>query len=144
MQRFVSLYQSRIFHLYGDATVTGEGLQSLTNERHSLPLSSKASSACHSYCDTGHPFIMVIYTDPWLHTYYRALSSGAVTTCFYDLGMSRLGFEHPTFRLRGQCSNPLRHRVGHLQGCCIVYIFVYITKTVCYLISNDIFVYIDH
>jgi hypothetical protein len=23
------MYQSRIFHLYGDATITGEGLQSL-------------------------------------------------------------------------------------------------------------------
>ena len=26
----------------------------------------------------------------------------AVTTCFYDLGLSRLGFERPTFRLRGE------------------------------------------
>ena len=42
-------------------------------------------------------------------TNYRAFSSGAVTTCFYDLGLSRRGFEHPTFRLRGQRSNPLRH-----------------------------------
>ena len=30
----------------------------------------------------------------------------------YNLGMSRLGFKHPTFRLRGQRSNPLRHRRG--------------------------------
>ena len=43
------------------------------------------------------------------HTYCRALSSGAVTTCFYDLGLSHLGFEHPTFQLRGQRSNTLRH-----------------------------------
>ena len=34
------------------------------------------------------------------------------TTCFYDLGLSRLGFKHPTFRLRGQRSNPLRQRRG--------------------------------
>ena len=33
---------------------------------------------------------------------------------FYDLCQSRLGFEHPTFRLRGQRSNPLRHRRGLL------------------------------
>ena len=26
-----------------------------------------------------------------------------------DLGLSRLGFEHPTFRLRGKRSNPLHH-----------------------------------
>ena len=30
----------------------------------------------------------------------------------YDLGLSRLGFEHPIFRLRGQRSNPLRNRRG--------------------------------
>ena len=46
------------------------------------------------------------------HTYCRAFSSGAVATCFYDLGLSRLGFEHPMFRLRGKHSNPLRHRRG--------------------------------
>ena len=28
----------------------------------------------------------------------------------YDLGLSRLGFEHQTFRLRGERSNPLCHR----------------------------------
>ena len=43
------------------------------------------------------------------HTYGRAFSSGAVTTCVYDLGLSRLGFEYSTFRLRGQRSSPLRH-----------------------------------
>ena len=32
----------------------------------------------------------------------------------------------------------------HLQGSGIVYIFVYITKSVFYLISNLIFVYINH
>ena len=31
--------------------------------RHSWPLSSEGSS--HLYCDTGHPFIMVISEDPW-------------------------------------------------------------------------------
>ena len=49
---------------------------------------------------------------PMTHTCCRAFSSGAVTTCFYDSGLSRLGFKHPTFRLRGQRSNPLRHRRG--------------------------------
>ena len=43
--------------------------------------------------------------------------SGAVTNCFYDLGLSRLLFEHPTFRLRGERSNPLCHRRN--------YIFIY-------------------
>ena len=54
--------------------MTGEGLQILTYARHSWPLSSEGSLACHTYCDTGHPFIMVNYL-------------------FY-LGLSRLGFEH--------------------------------------------------
>ena len=48
------------------------------------------------------------------HTYCRASGSGAVTTCFYDLRLPRLGFKHPTFRLRGERSNLLRHRRGHL------------------------------
>ena len=46
------------------------------------------------------------------HTYCRAFSSGALTVCFYD--RSRLGFKHPTFRLRGECSNTLRHRRGNV------------------------------
>ena len=55
---------SRIFHSYGDVTITGEGLQILTYARHSWPLSSEGSLACHTYCDTDHPFIMVISKDP--------------------------------------------------------------------------------
>ena len=56
---------SRIFHSYGDVTITGEGLQILTYARHLWPLSSEGSLACHTYCDTGHPFIMVISEDLW-------------------------------------------------------------------------------
>ena len=37
----------------------------LTNARHLWPLSSEGSLACHTYCDTWHPFIMVISEDPW-------------------------------------------------------------------------------
>ena len=55
---------SRIFHSYGDVFIAGEGLQILTYARHSWPLSSERSLACHTYCDTGHPFIMVISEDP--------------------------------------------------------------------------------
>ena len=46
------------------------------------------------------------------HTICRAFGSAAVTACFYDLGLSRLGSELPTFRLRGEHSNLLRHRRG--------------------------------
>ena len=34
-------------------------------DMHSWPLSSEGSLACHTYWDTGHPFIMVISEDPW-------------------------------------------------------------------------------
>ena len=53
---------------------------------------------------------MVIPKDRDTHTFYWAFSSVDITTCFYDLGLSWLGFEHPTFRLRGERFNPLRHR----------------------------------
>ena len=38
----------RIFHLYGDVTIAGEGLQILTYARHVWPLSSEGSLACHT------------------------------------------------------------------------------------------------
>ena len=41
-------------------------------------------------------------------TYCRAFSSGAVTTCFHDWGLSWPGFEHLIFRLRGRRSKPSR------------------------------------
>ena len=56
---------SRIFHSYGDVTIADEGLQILTCARHSRPWSSEGSLTCHTYGDTGLPFIMVISEDPW-------------------------------------------------------------------------------
>ena len=56
---------SRIFQSYGAVTNTSEGLQSLTCTRHSWPLNSDGSSKCHTYCDTGQFFIIVISEDPW-------------------------------------------------------------------------------
>ena len=44
--------------------MTGEGLQNLTYPRHSWPLNSEGSLVCHTYRDTGHPFMMVIPEDP--------------------------------------------------------------------------------
>ena len=54
---------------------------------------------------------------PVTNTFCRAFSSGAVTTCLYDLGLSWLGFEHPTFRLLGERSSPVRHRRNPLSFC---------------------------
>ena len=74
------------------------------------------SLACHVYCGTGHPFIMVISEDPWHSHLLPSVKPWAITTWFCDLGLSRLEFEHPTFRLRGLCSNLLRYRGGlHLR-----------------------------
>ena len=56
---------------------------------------------------------MVISMAPQTHTYFRAFSIEAITTRFYVLGLSRLGFEHITFHLRGERSTPLRHRRGN-------------------------------
>ena len=60
--------------------ITGEEPQILTFAQHSWPLSSEGSLACHTSYD-----IMVISKDPW-------------HSCFNVLGLSRLGFKHPTFR----------------------------------------------
>ena len=62
------LSHSRIFHSYGDITITSEGLQIFTYDRHSWPMSSEGSFECHTYCDMWHLFIMVISEDP-LHSH---------------------------------------------------------------------------
>ena len=55
---------------------------------------------------------------PMSLTLALAFSSGAFTTytCLSDLDQSRLGFEHPSFRMRNECSNRLHHRRGLLIG----------------------------
>ena len=59
------LSHSNLFHSFGYVTIAGEGLQILTTyARHLWPLSSEGSLASHTYCDTGHPFMMVISKDP--------------------------------------------------------------------------------
>ena len=55
--------------------------------RHSWPLSTKGSLAYHTYCDMGHPFLMVIAEDPW------------------NSHVSRRRLELPTISIQGKCSN---------------------------------------
>ena len=50
----------RNFHSFGDLTIADEGPQMLTHAWQLWPLNSEGSLACYTYCDTGHPFIMVI------------------------------------------------------------------------------------
>ena len=59
----------------------------------------------------GASVYMAISEDPW-NSCCRAFGSEAVTTCFCDLGLLQLGFEHPTFRMRGESSNRLRQIGG--------------------------------
>ena len=47
------------------------------------------------------------------------LAVALLLPCFYDLGLSRLGFKHKIFGFRGQRSNPLRHR----RGLIVIYLF---------------------
>ena len=104
---FFSSY-SRIFQSFGDVTIDGKGLQILTYARHLWPLSSEGSLARHTYCDTGHP-IIIIPEEPWHSHLTPSVWQWSCHYLFLRLGLSRLGFEHPTFRLRGQRSNPMRH-----------------------------------
>ena len=67
----------------------------------------------NSLWDGGHPFNMTISENPWTHTHIRTFGIGAVTTCFNDLGLLRLGFKHSLFCSRGELSNPLRNRLGY-------------------------------
>ena len=54
---------------------------------------------------------MVISEDPWpSHLLLRVWQWGCHYTCFYDSGLLRLGFGHPTFHLRDERSNSLPHR----------------------------------
>ena len=66
------LSHSRIFHSFWHVTIAGEGLQILTYARHLWPLSSAGSLACHKYCYTGHPFIIVIVE--FLIIFYKIIS----------------------------------------------------------------------
>ena len=64
---WIFLSHLRIFNSFGDVTIADERLQLLTYiyAWHLWPVSSEGSLAYHTYCDTGHPFIMVISEDLW-------------------------------------------------------------------------------
>ena len=81
-------FHSRIFDSYRGVTITGKGVRIFTYTRHS----SKGSLACHTCCDTEHPFIMVISGDPWHSNLLPNVWQWSLpdTTCFYELGLSRL------------------------------------------------------
>ena len=90
---------SRIFHSFGNVTIAGEGLQTVTYARQLWPLSSQGSLTCNTYCDTSQPFIVVMSEDPG-HSHFLVFRSGAVFTCFNHFCEPR------------RQALPLRHRGG--------------------------------
>ena len=82
------------------------------------PLSSDSSLKCHTFCDTGKPFIVVISEDPWHSHLLPSIwqCSEAANTFFNDLGLSPLGFEYSNFRMQDERFNRLRQRGGWRYG----------------------------
>ena len=106
--------------------------------RYSWQLSSEDSLKCHTYCDTGQPFIIVITSDT--HTCCRAFYSGAVTSCFIDLHvrLSRSGIERPISRMRGVRSTttpPWRLK----KLCADVFVFLLMYICIRYKVSFSLY-----
>ena len=93
--------------------IAGEGLLSIY-ARHLWPLSSEGSLTCHTNCDTGLPFIMVISEDPW---HSHLLPSVWLLGCHYLFLRFRsvaTGIE-PRSPACEANALPLRHRGGLSQ-----------------------------
>ena len=92
--------QSRIFHSYGYVIITGEGLQNLSYAWHSIVAIEQ-----WGFFNVPHPLwhgISIYYFHLWgTMTLTTIAERGAVSTCFYNLGLSQLGFEHPNLPLVG-------------------------------------------
>ena len=103
------------FWFLGAVTIAVEGLQNLTYARHSWPLSNEWGLFRVPPILWHVRGIRLKWSSPRIrdtHNYCRTFSSGAVTNCFNDLGLSQQGFEHPTFRLRKLLYYSLRQRRG--------------------------------
>ena len=86
------------FFSYGDVTIAGQGLHILTCVRHSWPLSCEGSLACHTYCNMGHPFKIVIFEDLWHSHLLLSVKQRSCHYMFLRLTFDALGFEQ--FKLR--------------------------------------------
>ena len=122
----------RMFHLYGNVTIAGDGRQVSTYDRHSWSLSSEGSLACHTYCDTGHPFIMVISEDPWHSHLLLSVWQWSCHYLFLRLRSVAAGIRTPKFRMRELRSNPLHHRRGYSVVFYFYRYWVNSTINICY------------
>ena len=82
----------------------------MTWVRNLWPFTGEGFLAYHTYCETRCPFRMVKHLWGSTTVTFDLFSNGAETIYFYDLRLSRMGFEHPNFRMRGERSNRLRHQ----------------------------------
>ena len=102
---------SRIFHSYRDVISC-----KAANFKRCWALTTVEQLVFKSVpqCQPGHPLIIIWSSSRTrdTHTFWRAFGSGAVTTFSGHLGLPRLGFEHPTCRMRGERSDGLRPRRG--------------------------------
>ena len=100
-------------HVETSCTVIGEGLQILTYARHSCMVIELWGFFKVPHLLWHGPSVYNLHLRgpvTLAPNLWRALGSGAVTTCFNDIGLSLLGLKHPNFRLWGDRSYPLRHR----------------------------------
>ena len=70
------------------------------------------SLACHTYCDTWHPFIMVISEDPWHSHLLPSVWQWSCHYLFLQLRSVSAGIRTPNLPLAGQSSKPLCHHRG--------------------------------
>ena len=85
-------------------------LQIFTYNRHSWSLRREGSFTCHTYCDTRHPFMMVISEDTW---HSHLLPSVWQWSCHYPFLRLRSvasRIRNPIFRMLCVSSNQLHHR----------------------------------
>ena len=80
--------------------------QILTYARHLRPLSSEGSLACHLYCDTGHPFKMVMSEDPWHSHVLPSVWQWRCNYLFSRLGSITAGIRSPNLSLAGRTLLP--------------------------------------
>ena len=76
-----------------------KGCKFLPNALDLWPLSSESSLACHTHCDTGHPFIMVFCEDPWHSQLLLSISEQSLYYLFYPLRSVAAGIRTPNLPL---------------------------------------------
>ena len=130
---------SRVFHSYGYVTTVGEGLQISTYARNLWQLSSEGSLTCHTHCDTGLPFIMVISKDPWNSHLLPSVWQRSCHYLFLRLRSVATGVRTQISRMRGErfTSAPPRIHKDYVQRILGLIIFLKANINRYYELSNS-------